>query len=485
MKKPSILNVFMISMCMSLAYISLAYCDSSGLYEGTEILFNSFIGEDESNIYIDSKEIFWNPDAYGERHSNENPVFVLPKSNISGIYKEDAGSFYKRNVYEYGGPDSGTYFKSADCNVMGSNLYVDGVLVDYVENYHDSSNPDMVTHIYARKAPLPNSKELIIVNREDLPPGVVPPHSYYDRTLYVKDSYGIKKVNIDSWFSMQSATVCSNGSVILFGKTNHPVFYFNTAYIMDQDMNMTSAADFISQKLGVGIVQNSSTKNIFVIGMSGESVVMLVAPNPEKSLLDQLSHSNSYGFYNLNGDLSMEKRVESYDVFSKLQHELDSIDSDEIQVSDSKHIYVISDSFDTVANLSSGESFEIHKFGEEIGRFKAAGSAKVSFEGVFKDKMIPVYKYKTGTCICAEDLVIYGFEMKWDPDKRRTDFNTTGTLRSGKHRNLRDGPVYKSDVGIYVNGKYTESFNTGGYSLVDIYSLEYLTDYKMDFSLEN
>lgn len=482
MKKLSLLNIIMISICISFSSTIWADCDSNSVDEGSEILFDNFIGEDENNIYIDSKEAFWNSKRHGESHSSENPVFVLPKSNIAGIYQEDIDSFYKRELDEYNIPDSNISFTSVNYEVVESNLYVDGILIDYIENYHDSSDPDILTNIYVGKAILPNSNELIFVSRVNLPTGFAVPNPDYINTLYIKNSSKINMVDMDDWFVMYSTSKCSNGSIIFFGKTDSPVFYHNSAYIMDKDMNMVSAADFVSQKLGVGIAQNRRTKNIFVIGMSGENIVMLVAPNQEESIQEQLVHSDIYGFYNLNGHLSIEKRIESFDAFSKLQHEVDDISSDEMHVSSSDHIYAMSDSFDSLVDMTSGEKFEIHKFGEEMGKFKKNGNATISMDGVFSNKKIPLYTYRTNTCICAEDLVNYGFDMKWDTQKRRTSFSMTGMLKEGKNNNLYEGPIYKSDIGIYVNGKYIESFNTGGYSLISMADLEFITDYKVEFN---
>lgn len=102
---------------------------------------------------------------------------------------------------------------------------------------------------------------------------------------------------------------------------------------------------------------------------------------------------------------------------------------------------------------------------------------KDSQEFIFNGKPIRAFKVQNQLAICIEDLQNYGYDIVWDSDKRATFI----TYKPDKAVNAAElntellgekGDIYYSDVEIYLDGKKIPSYNTGGYSLVKLKSLE-------------
>ena len=82
------------------------------------------------------------------------------------------------------------------------------------------------------------------------------------------------------------------------------------------------------------------------------------------------------------------------------------------------------------------------------------------------------------TNVVAEDLVNYGFEVKWDERSRRLDISrciyptvTSNYKASRVSKNMvgrKAGDVLSTDIDTYVKGKYIKSYNIGGYTCVNI-----------------
>ncbi len=81
------------------------------------------------------------------------------------------------------------------------------------------------------------------------------------------------------------------------------------------------------------------------------------------------------------------------------------------------------------------------------------------------------------TCIVAEDLVEYGFDVFWQADERKLSINysyikdITSTYNFEENKNPIGsfaGYVYNTDIKTYVNGKQVTAFNIGGQTLIYI-----------------
>lgn len=91
---------------------------------------------------------------------------------------------------------------------------------------------------------------------------------------------------------------------------------------------------------------------------------------------------------------------------------------------------------------------------------------------------IRAYNIDGYTNVVAEDLVNYGFEVKWDELRRRLDISRrvdpTVTSNYSAPRASKDmigkiaGDVLYTDIDTYVEGKRINSYNINGYTCVNI-----------------
>ena len=82
------------------------------------------------------------------------------------------------------------------------------------------------------------------------------------------------------------------------------------------------------------------------------------------------------------------------------------------------------------------------------------------------------------TNVVAEDLRNYGFDVKWDPLRRRLDISRsvyptapvyyTAPRVSWDMVGKKAGDVLRTDIKTYVEGKYIDSYNIGGLTCVNI-----------------
>ncbi len=93
------------------------------------------------------------------------------------------------------------------------------------------------------------------------------------------------------------------------------------------------------------------------------------------------------------------------------------------------------------------------------------------------DKPIKSFNVDNWTCIIAEDLRNYGFEVTWNPKLRTLEivhsiFADTSPMYKFENNQKPIGSfagyVYNTDIKTYVNGNPVTSFNIGGYTLIYI-----------------
>lgn len=111
-----------------------------------------------------------------------------------------------------------------------------------------------------------------------------------------------------------------------------------------------------------------------------------------------------------------------------------------------------------------------------------------------KGKPIKSYNVDNWTCIVAEDLIDYNFEVIWSPDSRQLHINSVSwsdTPESGMAASYEFEEnthpvgsfakyVYATDIKTFVNGNQVTAFNVGGYTLIYIDELMCFGDVKWD-----
>lgn len=81
------------------------------------------------------------------------------------------------------------------------------------------------------------------------------------------------------------------------------------------------------------------------------------------------------------------------------------------------------------------------------------------------------YNINGWTGIVTEDLLAYGFYVRWNPDERTLEVGDKDGILENASPHVPQGgehKVYKTDIKTYVNGKKVDSFNIGGYTVIYI-----------------
>ncbi len=81
------------------------------------------------------------------------------------------------------------------------------------------------------------------------------------------------------------------------------------------------------------------------------------------------------------------------------------------------------------------------------------------------------YNINGWTGIVAEDLLAYGFSVRWNPDERTLEVGDKDGIFENASSHVPSKSEYKvlkTDIKTYVNGREVDSFNIGGYTVIFI-----------------
>lgn len=95
---------------------------------------------------------------------------------------------------------------------------------------------------------------------------------------------------------------------------------------------------------------------------------------------------------------------------------------------------------------------------------------KASTTVTVKGKTLPAYQVQGKLTICVEDLQHCGYDMVWNPVQRTTSFTRQDRkavdMAAPPLLKANNGTIYYSDVDVYIDGVWHQTYNTDGFSLI-------------------